>query len=89
MGLQNHKEWLVHNAAGAPIHIGHVTEKKDPLYRSGYDQPRAQEYLRQTYTTLRDWGVRFIKMDFMDDTAIEGSYFRPNTTAMEAQRIGL
>jgi hypothetical protein len=25
----------------------------------------------------------------MDDTAIEGSYFRPNTTAMEAQRIGL
>jgi hypothetical protein len=33
--------------------------------------------------------VRFIKMDFMDDTAIEGSYYRPNTTAMEAQRIGL
>jgi alpha-galactosidase len=28
-------------------------------------------------------------MDFMDDTAIEGAYSRPNTTAMEAQRIGL
>jgi alpha-galactosidase len=24
-------------------------------------------------------------MDFMDDTAVEGSYFRPNTTALEAQ----
>jgi len=49
--------------------------------------PGAQEYLRKTYATLREWGVRFIKMDFMDDTAIEGAYFRPNTTALEAQRI--
>ena len=86
---QNHKDWLVHNAAGALIHIGYVTEKKDPLYVLDTTNPGAQEYLRQTYATFRDWGVRFIKMDFMDDTAIEGSYFRPNTTAMEAQRIGL
>ena len=86
---QNHKDWLLHNAAGALIHIGHVTEKKDPLYVLDATNPGAQEYLRQTYATLRDWGVRFIKMDFMDDTAVEGAYFRPNTTAMEAQRIGL
>ena len=86
---QHHKEWLVHNAAGAPIHIGYVTDKKDPLYVLDTTNPGAQAYLRQTYTTLREWGVRFIKMDFMDDTAIEGAYFRHNTTAMEAQRIGL
>lgn len=86
---QHHKEWLVHNAAGALIHIGYVTDKKDPLYVLDTTHPGAQQYLRQTYTTLRDWGVRFIKMDFMDDTAIEGAYFRPNTTALEAQRIGL
>jgi alpha-galactosidase len=86
---QNHPDWLVHNAAGALIHIGYVTGKNDALYVLDTTNPGAQEYLRQTYTTLRDWGVRFIKMDFMDDTAIEGSYFRPNTTALEAQRIGL
>ncbi len=52
--------------------------------------PAAQDYLRQTYRTLvRDWGVRYIKLDFMDTTAIEGYYYRPNTTALEAQRIGL
>jgi hypothetical protein len=28
-------------------------------------------------------------MDFMDDSAVEGAYYRPNTTALEAQRIGL
>jgi hypothetical protein len=28
-------------------------------------------------------------MDFMEDTAIEGYYYKPNTTALEAQRTGL
>jgi alpha-galactosidase len=87
--FQNHKEWLLHNAAGQLIHIGYVTEKHDPLYVLDTTNPGAQNYLRQTYSTLRDWGVRFIKMDFMDDTAVEGSYYRPDTTALEAQRIGL
>jgi hypothetical protein len=46
--------------------------------------------LRSTYRTLvNDWGVRFIKMDFMDNSAVEGVYYRPNTTALEALRIGL
>jgi len=86
---RDHKDWLLHNAAGQLIHIGYVTEKKDPLYVLDVTNPGAQAYLRQTYSTLRTWGVRFIKMDFMDDSAIEGAYYRPNTTALEAQRIGL
>jgi hypothetical protein len=45
---------------------------------------------KNTLCTLVDeWGMRYIKMDFMDDSAIEGYYFKPNTTAMEAQRLGL
>ncbi len=87
--FQNHKDWLLHNAAGELIHIGYVTEHNDPLYVLDTTNPGAQSYLRQTYSTLYNWGVRFIKMDFMDDTAVEGSYYRPNTTALEAQRIGL
>lgn len=86
---QQHKDWLLHNAAGDLIHIGDVTEGKDPLYVLDLTNPGAQEYLRQTYTTLRNWGIRFIKMDFMDDSAVEGAYYRPHTTALEAQRIGL
>lgn len=86
---QNHKDWLLHNTAGRLIHIGYVTDRNDPLYVLDATNPGAQEYLRETYQSLYNWGVRFIKMDFMDDTAIEGAYFRPNTTALEAQRIGL
>jgi alpha-galactosidase len=88
---EHHKDWLVHNAKGQPIPLEDVWKQKvDTLYALDTTHPGAQEYLRQTYKTLvREWGVRFIKLDFMDTTAIEGFYSRPNTTALEAQRIGL
>jgi hypothetical protein len=86
---QNHKDWLLHNAAGQLIRIGNVTNHTDRLYVLDTTNPGAQDYLKQTYSTLYNWGVRFIKMDFMDDSAVEGAYYRPNTTALEAQRIGL
>ncbi|MGA8231288.1 MAG: PKD domain-containing protein [Candidatus Acidiferrales bacterium] len=88
---EHHKDWLVHNAAGEPIHTEVLwRQKSDLLYALDTTNPAAQDYLRQTYTTLvREWGVRFIKLDFMDSSAIEGLRYRPNTTALEALRIGL
>jgi alpha-galactosidase len=88
---EHHKDWLVHNAKGEPIPLEDVWRQGvDTLYALDTTHPGAQEYLRQTYKTLvREWGVRFIKLDFMDTTAIEGFYYRPNSTALEAQRIGL
>ncbi len=88
---EHHKDWLVHNAHGDPISIGDAEEVKgERLFVLDVTHPDAQEYLRQTYRTLvREWGVRYIKLDFMDNSAIEGYYHRPNTAALEAQRIGL
>jgi alpha-galactosidase len=88
---EHHKDWLVQNAKGDPIPIGDVWHQKtDVLYALDTTHPGAQEYMRDTYRKLvREWGVRFIKLDFMDTSAIEGYHYRPNTTALEAQRIGL
>src|ERR1700685_906863 len=88
---EHHKDWLVHNAKGQPIPLEDLWKQGvDTLYALDTTHPGAQEYLRQTYKTLvREWGIRFIKLDFMDTTAIEGYYYRPSTTALEAQRIGL
>jgi hypothetical protein len=88
---EHHKDWLVHNLAGEPIHLGKAHgSKSDELYALDPTNPGAQEYIRYTYSTLaKDWGVRLIKMDFMDTSAVEGVYYRPNTTALEALRIGL
>lgn len=86
----HHQDWLVKNAHGHPIHGGFVDEGKDPLYVLDTTNPAAQNYLRETYRKLvGDWGIHYIKLDFMDDSAIEGYYYKPHTTAMEAQRIGL
>ena len=87
---RHHPDWLVKNAAGKPIHAGSVVDGKDRLYILDTTNPGAQAYLRATYRTLaREWGIRYIKLDFMDDSAIEGYYYKPHTTAMQAQRIGL
>ncbi len=87
---QHHKDWLVHDAKGQPIRIGYVHGHVDPLYVLDTTHPGAQAYLRETYRVLtREWGVRYIKLDFMDSSAIEGYFYRPHTTALEAERIGL
>jgi alpha-galactosidase len=88
---EHHKDWLVHNAKGEPIHTEPLWhQKSDLIYVLDTTNPGAQEYLRQTYRTLvREWGVRFIKLDFMDSSAIEGFMYRSDTTALEALRIGL
>jgi hypothetical protein len=87
---QHHRDWLVHNLRGEPIHIGKVYGKGEELYALDTTDPGAQEYLRQTYRTLvNDWGARFLKLDFMDAASVEGVFSRPNTTALQALRIGL
>jgi alpha-galactosidase len=90
--FENHKDWLVHTADGKPISIGRSGggDSGDLLYALDTTHPGAQEYLRQTYRTLvHDWGVRYIKLDFMDTSAIEGYRYKPDVTALEAQRLGL
>lgn len=87
---QNHRDWLVHDAQGTPIQIGFVNGNSDPLYVLDVTHPDAQAYLQSSFQKLaREWGVRYFKMDFMDDTAIEGFHYRPNTSAIEALQIGL
>ena len=87
---QQHPSWLVHNAKDEPIPIGWVSDRSDRLFVLDCTNPGAQDYLRKTYSALVNrWKIRYIKMDFMEDSGIEGYYYRPNTTAMEAQRIGL
>src|SRR6266478_1473238 len=86
---QNHRDWLVRNPKGEPIRVGQV-HGADRLFAIDTTNPEAQEYLRRTYSTLvNEWNIGYIKLDFMEDTAVEGFSYRPNTTALEAQKVGL
>lgn len=88
---QNHKDWLVHNGKGEPIQVTTDEEvRSEKVFALDCTNPAAQEFLRQTYRTLvREWQVKYIKLDFMDTTAVEGYFYRPHTTALENIRIGL
>jgi alpha-galactosidase len=89
---EHHQDWLVHDARGRAIQIVSRRESDDQeaLFVLDTTHPEAQQYLRQTYRIMsQEWGVRYIKLDFMDNTAVEGTYYRPHTTALEALRIGL
>ncbi len=89
--FKNHKDWLVHNASGHPIELGREDGKKsEKLFALDTTHPEVQKYLRDTYSTIaKKWGAKYFKLDFMEDSAIEGHHFEPNITALEAQRIGL
>jgi alpha-galactosidase len=86
----HHRDWLVHNLSGEPIHVGRVGGNGEELYALDTTNPGAQDYLRQTYRELvNGWGARFLKLDFMESGSVEGVRYRPNTTGLEALRIGL
>ena len=86
---QNHKDWLVRNARGGPLWYN-ASRDEEPFYVLDVTNPDAREYLRQTFQTLtREWGASYIKLDFMDLTAVEGYYYRPHTSGLEAQRLAL
>jgi len=80
----------VKNAKGQPIHAGTVVDNKDPLFVLDTTNPGLRSICERLISTLvNEWGVHYIKMDFMDDSGIGSYYYKPNTTALEAQRIGL
>jgi hypothetical protein len=86
---EHHKDWLVKNEQGEPIWLGKM-KGIDNLYALDVTNPSAREYLRQTYWTMAHvWGAGYIKLDFMEASAVEGVYYRPNTSAIEAERMGL
>ena len=87
---KHHKDWLVRDARGQPIEFPAIQEVSERFCVLDVTHPGAQEYLRQTYRTIaREWDVKYIKLDYVDITAVEGHYYRPHTTALEALKTGL
>lgn len=89
---QHHQDWLLHDYAGKPMQLtgAGMPYGHQKVYVLDVTNPGAQAYLHKTYATMaRQWGIKDIKLDFMEDSCVEGRYFRAGTTALEAQRIGL
>jgi hypothetical protein len=76
-------EWTRYNGEGIPGHA-------DPeFYALDASHPEAVEYLRGTFRTLRGWGARFFKTDFLDWGLKDSQHVlrrRPELTSVQAYR---
>lgn len=89
---KEHKDWLVKNARGAPLSLLRNAPQGGKMHFGFLDttHPGAQDYLRRIFGIMaREWGWRQIDLDGLVIWSLEGYRYRPNTTAIEADRMAL
>ena len=83
----DHPEWVMRDEQGDPIvawqHWG------VDVYALDLSHPEVQEWLGDTFRTLREWGYELFKVDFLYAGALAGRRHNPRVTRAQAMRRGL
>jgi len=83
-----HPDWVVKNTNGRPIVA--FQNWNTQIYGLDCTHPEAQAFLRQLFEIIiNEWGVKYVKIDFLFAAALRGQRFRANVTSIEAYRKGL
>lgn len=83
--FHEHPEYLVQNNKGEPQRIGMTGDN----YALDTTHPGAAAYLRQVIARLsRDWGFRYIKLDYVISVLLPGQRHQANTSTLQALRAG-
>jgi alpha-galactosidase len=80
-----HPDWLV-GGVDAPVSGGHNWDQQ--LFALDVTHPGAAAYLREVFTTFREWGIDFFKIDFIYAGALDGRR-REDIPALQAYRAGV
>lgn len=89
---REHPDWLLRDRAGRVVpavynprwSLVSTAAALDPTH------PGVQEWIARVCATLvREWGFRFLKLDFLYAAALPGARHDPRTTGAEALRAGL
>jgi len=90
--FRDHPDWVLHDADGRPVPEWRKydgTANDHETYALDASHPDARDYLRHVFRTLRGWGARFFKTDFLDwglkDTA-RARRFNPDETSVQSFR---
>ena len=67
---RDHPDWLVRDEFGAPVRA-HFNWRQD-CFVLDTTHPAAQDYLRQVFTTYREWGTSYFMVDFVYAAAMVG-----------------
>ena len=92
--FQQHPDWLIRDAAGAPLRSDRVTFggwRRGPWYALDGTHPQAQQHLERVFSTMRtQWGCTYFKLDANFWGAMHrGRFHDPRATRVEAYRRGM
>jgi alpha-galactosidase len=83
-----HPEWILRNRFGRPVNAGFLW--KSFIRALDLTHPGAQDYVREViHSAAREWGFRYLKLDFLYAAALPGRFFDPTQTRAQVLRSGL
>lgn len=86
--VQQHPETVLRNDKGRPSFGGFLFDQF--IYGLDPTHPVVQDYLRQVFeTVVHDWGIPYLKLDFLYCGALPGRRYDPGRTRAQALRDGL
>ena len=86
--VEQHPEWLLHNARGKPVNAGFVWNKF--TYALDLTNPDALDYVCDVISTaVNDWGFEYLKLDFLYAAALKGVFQDQTRTRAQVLRMGL
>jgi alpha-galactosidase len=89
-----HPDWFVKDAEGQPLRadkVGFGGWRLGPWYALDGTNPRAQNFLEQTFRTMhQQWGITYFKLDALYWGALNhGHFYDSKATRIEAYRRGM
>ncbi|MHA1130604.1 MAG: alpha-galactosidase [Candidatus Helarchaeota archaeon] len=90
--FKDHPDWVIKDRNGDPMEAEINPEWGifNKFYGLDCTHPEAQDWLRSLFKTIvKNWGYKFIKLDFMFAAAIDGIFYDKSLTRIQAYRMGL
>ncbi len=88
--FKQHRDWFIKDARGRPRSAGWNPMWGGRVYALDPTHPDVQDWLARVFRTIRrEWGARFIKIDFCYAAALPGVRHDPRSTRASALRTGL
>lgn len=82
--------WVLKNAKGRPVVAGHNPAWKGRYYALDLTHPEVAAYLEQVFRTVsREWGYRYLKLDFLYAASLPGKRYDPTLNPLQVLRRAL
>ncbi len=85
---KEHPDAVLRDRRGRPVRAGITPQHR--LYGLDPTHPAVRNFVRRTIETIvHDWGIRYLKLDFLLCGALPGQRYDPTRTRAQALRSGL